>query len=232
MKWSLLLSCEHGGNRIPRELKSFFPAASKAVLATHRGWDIGALAVARSLAERFHAPLYFTEWSRLVIDTNRSWGHASLFSEYTRHLSSQQREHIRLSYYAPYREPVADAVAALLEKGQRVFHLSVHSFTPVLKGDVRRAGIGLLYDPRRALEKRIAAQWLAALESQDAFLPVRRNYPYRGVSDGFVASLRKNLPASRYVGFEIEMNQKHLLRSSERARMADVVATSLHEILR
>lgn len=231
MTWTLVVSCEHAGNRVPRELKACFPPASKAVLATHRGWDIGALPVARVLAKRFDAPLFFTEISRLVIDANRSPGHANLYSEYTKHLPVAERERIRLTYHESYRRPVVDSITSLVKKGHKVFHLSVHSFTPALNGDVRRAGIGLLYDPRRALEKRFAARWLESLEERGDFLPVRRNYPYFGVSDCFVTSLRKILPPARYMGFELEMNQKHLVRPSERNRMAEVVAASLTDIL-
>ena len=48
-----MLTCEHGGNRVPRRLSRAF-APIRGMLATHRGWDPGALelAVTRSLAER------------------------------------------------------------------------------------------------------------------------------------------------------------------------------------
>ena len=41
-EWRLLLSCEHGGNRVPPEYGELF-ADAEAVLQTHRGYDIGIL---------------------------------------------------------------------------------------------------------------------------------------------------------------------------------------------
>jgi hypothetical protein len=37
---------------------------------------------------------------------------------------------------------------------------------------------------------------------------VRRNYPYRGVSDCLVTTLRRHFRDERYLGVEIEVNQK------------------------
>src|SRR5690606_21042231 len=94
-------------------------------------------------------------------------------------------------YYRPYRGAVEAAVAGAARRGA-VLHVSVHSFTPVLDGDVRRADVGLLFDPRRAGEAACAAAWRDALRIA---LPrgtvVRRNYPYRGTADGFTTQLRK-----------------------------------------
>jgi predicted N-formylglutamate amidohydrolase len=47
-RYALLLTCEHGDNRIPREYAALFEG-TKDVIASHRGWDPGALDCARSL---------------------------------------------------------------------------------------------------------------------------------------------------------------------------------------
>ena len=82
------------------------------------------------------------------------------------------------------------------------------SFTPVLDGKVRTADIGLLYDPVRAGERALCARWKAALEARAPEYVVRRNYPYAGKGDGLTAWFRRRLPAERYVGVELEVNQK------------------------
>ena len=38
---------------------------------------------------------------------------------------------------------------------------------------------------------------------------LRRNYPYRGVSDALVTHLRRRYGGRGYVGMELEINQKH-----------------------
>jgi predicted N-formylglutamate amidohydrolase len=92
-----------------------------------------------------------------------------------------------------------------------VAHFSIHSFTPVLRGVVRTTDVGVLYDPRRAVEKRGALFLQGKLAARLPDLRIRRNYPYTGYSDGHTTALRKRFPESRYAGFEIEVSQKFFL---------------------
>ena len=57
---------------------------------THRGWDPGALLLAREMVERFDARLYFETTTRLLVDLNRSVGNPELHSEATRHLLARR----------------------------------------------------------------------------------------------------------------------------------------------
>jgi predicted N-formylglutamate amidohydrolase len=84
----------------------------------------------------------------------------------------------------------------------------MHSFTPVFDGAPRRADVGLLYDPRRAAERQWCGRWREALLGRRPELIVRRNDPYRGGADGLVTHLRRRFDADRYVGVELEVNQK------------------------
>ena len=38
----------------------------------------------------------------------------------------------------------------------------------------------------------------------------RRNYPYQGRNDGLTSHLRQRFAPTRYVGIELEINQKHV----------------------
>jgi predicted N-formylglutamate amidohydrolase len=202
-----LITCEHGGNRIPARYRALFDG-HEALLASHRGFDPGALAMARDLATALNAPLFQSRTSRLLIDLNRSIGHPKLYSEITRSLPADLRRAIRDRYYLPYRTRVADWIAQRIERGGQVTHIASHSFTPVLGGEVRNADIGLLYDPSRSAERTLCLRWQAALNETAPSLRVRRNYPYAGRSDGLTAWLRRNNPAERYIGIELEINQK------------------------
>jgi predicted N-formylglutamate amidohydrolase len=86
----------------------------------------------------------------------------------------------------------------------------VHTFTPVLHGKVRGADIGFLYDPSRNAETSFCILWQNVLRKLDQKLQMRRNYPYRGTSDGFTSYLRKRFPEDSYLGIELEVNQKYL----------------------
>jgi predicted N-formylglutamate amidohydrolase len=207
---SFLVTCEHGGNRIPAPLRPLF-RDHRALLATHRGFDPGALVMAKALAAAFAAPLVTATISRLVVDLNRSIGHPRLFSEATREASAAVRASIIAQHYLPYRTEVERCVAQAVARGRRVIHVSSHSFTPVLDGEVRNADIGLLYDPARRIEAETCARWKTALAARVPTLRVRRNYPYAGKGDGLTAWLRRRFPPTAYVGIELEVNQRIVL---------------------
>jgi predicted N-formylglutamate amidohydrolase len=207
---ALLVTVEHGGNRVPPAYRQLF-AAGAAVLDTHRGYDPGALRLGRQIAARLGAPLVSSTTTRLLVDLNRSLGHRGLLSEFTRALPADERERIVERYWKPYRNEVDEVVAVLIARGRRVVHLSSHSFTPALHGEVRNADIGLLYDPARPAERQLAARWKTALLAIDPGLRVRMNYPYAGRADGLTRDLRRRHAPGRYAGLELEVNQRFVI---------------------
>jgi predicted N-formylglutamate amidohydrolase len=203
---ALLITCEHAGKRVPAEYRALFKGQD-ALLDTHRGWDPGALLLAREMADTFHAPLYFTETTRLLIDNNRSIGSPELYSEFTKPLPAAARRAIVQNHYLPHREPILAWVRDTLAAGRRIVHIASHSFTPELNGVVRTADVGFLYDPRRRGEVDLCDRWIASLRHLRPELRLRRNYPYIGNSDGLCFRLRKMHGPSVYVGIELEVNQ-------------------------
>lgn len=209
----LVITCEHGGNRIPKAYCDLF-YDYKAQLNSHRGFDSGALIMAKELATAFTAPLVTSTVSRLLVDLNRSIGHPRLHAEVIRNISIEERRQILTYYYQPYREQVEYLVRQAITDHGLVIQLSSHSFTPELDGKVRNADIGLLYDPSRAGEVDLCERWKSAFKICAPNLRVRRNYPYAGKGDGLPTWLRQQLPATAYVGIELEINQKHIIRGS------------------
>ncbi len=206
----VLITCEHGGNSIPREYRGLFRGFER-VLASHRGYDPGALQLARDMAAAFGAPLVASTVSRLLVELNRSPGHPALLSERTRSLDAEGRRRLMARYYDPYRRDVQGRIADAVAKGSRVLHVSCHSFTPELAGVVRNADVGLLYDPRRSSERTLSVRWSGLLRQRIEPLRVRRNYPYRGYADGLTTFLRRQFADRAYAGIEIEVNQRHAL---------------------
>jgi predicted N-formylglutamate amidohydrolase len=204
---TLVLSCEHGGAEVPPEYRTLF-AGRGALLDSHRGRDAGALDLAQRLARATGAPLVSATTTRLLVDLNRSLHHRDVFSEITRPLSGADRDRIITEYYRPHRERVRAAVCRQLEQGRQVLHLSVHSFTPVVRGRRRKTTVALLYDPSRVREASLCGRWKQLLGDAAPRLTVRRNYPFRGVADGFTTALRGELPAASYLGVELEVNQR------------------------
>jgi predicted N-formylglutamate amidohydrolase len=214
----VLVTCEHGGNRVPKEYRALF-AGRTSLLATHRAYDPGALTLARELARAFDAPLVASTVTRLLIELNRSPGHPQLYSELTRALPSSVKARIAARYYEPYRREVEQRVARAAAARRRVIHISAHSFVPVLNGSTRNADIGFLYDPARTAERALCARWSQSIGARVSRLRVRRNYPYRGYADGLTTHLRRRFRNRGYVGIEIEVNQKHVLGSEREWRM-------------
>lgn len=203
---SFLITCEHGGNRIPVPYRSLF-RGYRALLDSHRGYDPGSLTMAKTLAKAFTAPLVTSTVSRLLIDLNRSIGHPRLFSEATRGVPAALRSKIVERHYRPYRDEVEQSVRRSVSSGRRVIHISSHSFTPKLDGEERHADVGLLYHPGRRGEAELCARWKVSVAASAPLLRVRRNYPYAGKNDGLTSHLRAIFPGSVYVGIELEVNQ-------------------------
>lgn len=207
----LIVTCEHGGNEVPPAFASLFDD-HRSLLSSHRGWDPGALELARELAQAFGASCFASTTTRLLVDLNRSVGHKHQFSEITRPLSRSARQDILAVHYRPYREAIEREVARHIAAGRSVLHVASHSFTPVLDGTVRRADVACLYDPRRPSESALAGQWLTALARLAPGLRLRRNYPYQGRGDGLTALLRKRFPDAAYAGIELEVNQSFVVQ--------------------
>jgi predicted N-formylglutamate amidohydrolase len=201
---------------------------AKDVLASHRGWDPGALDCARALSRSFHEPLLYVLWTRLLVESNRTPTNRRIWSSYTEDLPPAEKSRILEKYWWPHRRAVEAAVRRKQHGGKTVLHIAVHSFTNYLGGE-RNADIGILYDPRRA-EKTICERWERILNELDPTLRVRRNYPYRGQADGLPTWLRRKFPDRAYVGVEFELNQA-LLGTTRWAGAKRTVAESIHRLL-
>ena len=213
----LMLTCEHASNRLPAAFKKFVPVD---VQETHRAYDIGALQVFRKLV-KFAKPEFSCEgkFSRLFVDLNRTITNKSAFSDYLR--DNENAKAAATAYWKEYRENVEKFVAKNIgaskkgaknngKEGADIVHLGIHSFTPALNGKVRNADIGILYDPTRPQERAYANVIRGEIKRLYPHMKVRFNYPYKGSSDGLTTSLRKKF-GPRYVGIEIEINQKFFI---------------------
>ena len=172
----VVLLCEHAGRRIPARLGTL--GLDDADLTRHIAWDIGAEAVSRLLADKLDAALVLQRYSRLVYDCNRppeNPGAIPVLSELTaipgnQGLTAEAKLERMRAIYRPFH----DAVSALLDeraaRGQRSVIITMHSFTPVFKGERRAVEFGLLYHH----DDRLARRLLPLFGDLDA----RLNQPY------------------------------------------------------
>ncbi len=203
---TVLLTCEHGGHQVPPDYRKLF-APHRDLLKTHRGWDPGTKELAEQWQRTLRCGLHVATITRLLVDLNRSAQHRSVFSEITHQLPAHEKLDLLNIYHTPHRSCITEAVRSAIASGQRVLHVGVHSFTPVLKNEVRNADVSLLYDPASRWEVELSNRWRTALKTSLVQPRVRLNYPYRGYTDGLTTTLRKLFPADCYAGIEIEVNQ-------------------------
>lgn len=204
MKLRPVITCEHAGNNVPSDYMHLFKDCDD-VLLSHRGWDPGAIEIATALSKELSAPFFMCETTRLLVEPNRSLHSDSLFSEYTLALTDAQKSGLLNNYYHPHRT----AVEEFIQKSQEaVLHLSIHTFTPIWNDVERKVDVGLLYDPDRGNESSFCEACASLLRRDLSALNVEFNEPYKGVDDGFTTYLRTKFANDRYMGIEIEINQK------------------------
>ena len=137
-KSDLVLVCDHASNRIPQQLHAL--GLTVEVLQTHVAWDLGALLVARYLSWHLDAPLVSSGYSRLVIDCNRHPENPDSIPACSNGITVPGNRGITEKEIMARRQglfyPYHDAIDRLLQTriNRPTFLLSIHSFTPVLRG--------------------------------------------------------------------------------------------------
>jgi len=128
----IILTCEHGGKLIPDGYGTL--GLSDADMDSTITHDVGAADVAVALAERLGCKLFLGKYSRIFIDLNRAVYNSQLIKA-TSHTvpvagntDLDDAEYLKRinEYYWPYRL----AIDGETVKNDRLYILSVHSFTP------------------------------------------------------------------------------------------------------
>ena len=175
-----LVTCDHATNLVPDWLGGTLGLAPSE-MERHIAYDIGALGVARALARALDGPVISTRFSRLVIDPNRGEDDPTLLMRLydgtiipaNRDADAAERERRLARLHRPYHA----ALAELAGRRADTVLISVHSFTPRLRGRPPRPWeVGVLHSPR---DSRMAAPLVARLRAEPG-LTVGDNEPYTG----------------------------------------------------
>ena len=222
----LVLSCEHASCRVPPQLASL--GLDSEQLALHIGWDIGAAQVTESLARWHGAGAVLSNISRLVIDCNRSlddWDLVAPASDgivipRNQGLTAEERDQRVGQYYDPYHA----ALEATLVADSPTLLLSVHSFTPAMRGADRPFDIGILFD---AFED-LAMHFGQAIAARG--MSVRYNEPYSAF-DGLIHSAKSQGEKADVAYLEIEVNNALLRKPDSILHVSEVISLALFSIL-
>ncbi len=225
----LLLSCSHAVNIVPAEYQHLF-AADPGILNTHQAFDLFALEITQRLSVDLNCPFIQSYVTRLLVNCNHNGHPSHCYSDFTKNLPKPEKERLLHHYYFPFQHRTQELIRQYIDSGQQVLHLSIHTFTPELRGEVRNAGIGLLYDPHRHAEKEVIRLWNSLLLHQMAYR-IRMNYPHSYVSEGFINSIRKQYSEKDYLGLELQVNQALLKNPDAFDEIVRSLSDSLQELM-
>lgn len=184
-----LIVCDHATNFVPGWVADGDLGLSRADMNRHIAYDIGAAAVSLHLSRLLSAPAVLSRFSRLVIDHNRGTDDPTLVMKLydgsiipaNRNAGPDEVARRRRLAYDPYHAAIAGQIDRMLAARVTPHILSIHSFTPRLRGKPPRPWqIGVLWDSR---DGRIALPLLARLRAEPD-LAVGDNEPYSGQIEG------------------------------------------------
>lgn len=185
-KRGIVLVSDHARRDLPDEYGDLGLPAGE--FQRHIAYDIGVEQVTRRLAALLDAPAVLANFSRLLIDPNRGEDDPTLIRQLydgtvvpgNYPMTEAERENRLEKYYRPYHDAVGAMVASVAhESGKAPFLFSVHSFTPVMQGQVRPWHVGLLWDK----DDRAIRPLIDGL-AQDKTLIIGDNEPYDGALRG------------------------------------------------
>ena len=179
-----VVTCDHATNRVPRSVNGGDLGLPAAEMARHIAFDVGAAGVARALARRLGGTAVLSDFSRLVIDPNRGEDDPTLLMRLydgtiipaNRRADAAERERRLALFHRPYHAALTRVLAAR----PAPVVVSIHSFTPQLRGRAPRPWpVGVLF----AEDRRLAAPVIARLGACGGG-PVGVNEPYSGALPG------------------------------------------------
>lgn len=175
-----LVTCDHAANTVPPFVNGGTLGLPEEEMGRHIAYDVGADGLSRELARLLNAPAILANFSRLVIDPNRGEDDPTLLMKLydgtiipgNRYADEAELQNRLNKCYRPYHTALAELAA---RRADTVL-VSVHSFTPQLKGyEPRPWQVGLLY----ASDTRLAKPLLDILRAEKG-LCVGENEPYGG----------------------------------------------------
>jgi predicted N-formylglutamate amidohydrolase len=212
---SVIFLCDHASNALPDGYGTL--GLEQGAFATHIACDIGAVDVTRTLAKAYGAPAILARWSRLLIDLNRGAGDPTLVMKLSdgriipgnRHADAAEIALRLAKFHEPYHGAIAAQIAAARAAGIVPTLLSMHSFTPVWKGERRPWEVGVLWDRDARLAKPLIVAFTRA------GFAVGDNEPYSGELEGDCLYVHGTMNGLPHVLIEIRQD---LIATPEAAR--------------
>ncbi len=181
---NIIIICDHATNTVPPTIAGGDLGLQTSDMQRHIAYDIGAANVSSHLGMLLDAPVVCSNFSRLVIDPNRGEDDPTLLMRVydgtlipaNRHATNADLEERLELCYHPYHAEIARLIA---ERDTPTI-ISIHSFTPQLKGRPPRPWeVSILSNH----DRRLSNPLLDELYSQK-HITTGDNVPYTGYLKG------------------------------------------------
>lgn len=225
----VVVICEHASNALSdRADLGGDLGLSPETRVSHAAWDIGALGLARGLAQRLAAVLVHAPLSRLVYDLNRAPDHPAAMPARSeihdipgnRGLTPADRLARVRAVYRPFHAGLADVIAGIMAQGVRPALIAVHSFTPVFLGQPRAVEFGVIHDDDPGLSHAVMAA------ARGCGLDTRLNEPYSAEGD-VTHTIRLHALPYRLSNTMLEIRNDLIADADRQAAMAGRLAPIL-----
>ena len=176
----IIFICDHASNHIPKKYQKL--GVSDSDLDSHIAFDIGAKNFTINLAKELKQSYFLSNFSRLLIDPNRKEIDRELIPVSSfgvnipknLNISNDERKYRINFFYENYHKNLKNFVKKKINEYNKVYLVSIHSFTKSSKNFDRGVEVGLLWN-----------------KTMDLLLPIQRNlsknkihfgrnYPYSG----------------------------------------------------
>ncbi len=142
----VIVLCDHATRHIPPDIGAADLGLALGDLERHIAYDVGALGAAKYIADYFNAILVHSRFSRLVIDANRGEDDPTLLMRLydgtiipgNRRVGADDIEQRLRRFHRPYHAAIRQVIDDKIALGAMPVLLSIHSFTPQLRGGRKR----------------------------------------------------------------------------------------------
>ncbi len=226
----VLVIADHASNAMPAEYGRLGMPPDE--LERHIAYDIGAAPLTRAMAARLGCPAVLSRFSRLLIDPNRGDDDPTLVMRLSdgaivpgnARIDEAEVRRRQQRFSLPYHGAVRGVIDAMLARGPVPAVVSIHSFTPAMKGRARPWHVGVLWDG----DPRLPVPLLDALR-RDPALVVGDNEPYDGALEG--DSMSRHCTARGLAHALIEVRQDLIADEADAARWGGMLADVLEPLL-
>ncbi|MGL5139501.1 MAG: N-formylglutamate amidohydrolase, partial [Beijerinckiaceae bacterium] len=145
----VVVIADHASNAMPAEFASL--GLPETELARHIAYDIGIAPMAQAMASRLACPAVLSRFSRLLIDPNRGDDDPTLVMRLSdgavvpgnARIDAAEKRRRMERFSLPYHRAVGSVIDRMLVAAPVPAVVSLHSFTPEMKGRARPWHVGV-----------------------------------------------------------------------------------------